>query len=90
MAYPIKVSKDAEKDLLTAKCHYKASGLEQAFDLDFKNQIAYLQANPFLFQVYYRSIRPAHFTHFKYSIHFMINNGEVYILRILHHKQKFK
>lgn len=90
MAYQINVSKDAEKDLLTAKCHYRASGLEQTFDIDFKGQISYLQANPFLFQVYYRNIRRAHFNNFKYSIHFIIHKEEGYILRILHHKQKFK
>jgi len=90
MAYQIKVSKDAEKDLVTAKCHYRVSGLEQAFDIDFKNQISYLKANPFLFQIYYRNIRRAHFNMFKFSIHFIIHKDTVYILRILHHKQMFK
>lgn len=90
MAYKINVSKDAEKDLLIAKCHYKVSCLEDTFDNDFKSQIAYLKANPFLYQVYYRNVRRAHFITFKYSIHFIIHNDAVYILRVLHHKQKFK
>ncbi len=90
MAYQIKVSKDAEKDLLTAKCHYRISRLEQDFDNDFKSQISYLRANPFLFQIYYRNVRRAHFSTFKYSIHFIIHNDAVFILRVLHHKQKFK
>lgn len=89
MAYQINVSKDAEKDLLTAKCHYRVSGLEETFDTDFINQIAYLKANPFLFQIYYRNVRRAHFNTFKFSIHFIIHNEVVYILRVLHHKQKF-
>jgi hypothetical protein len=90
MAYQINVSKDAEKDILTAKCHYRVSGLEQTFDADFKSQISYLRANPFLFQIYYRNVRRAHFNTFKYSIHFIVHNDAVYILRVLHHKQKFK
>tara|TARA_R110002050_G_scaffold104076_3_gene213400 strand:+ start:316 stop:588 length:273 start_codon:yes stop_codon:yes gene_type:complete len=90
MVYNINVSKDAEKDLLTAKCHYKVSRLEDTFDNDFKSQIAYLKANPFLYQVYYRNVRRAHFNTFKYSIHFIIHNDAVYILRVLHYKQKFK
>ena len=90
MAYQINVSKDAEKDILTAKCHYRISGLEESFDNDFKSQIAYLKANPFLYQIYYRNVRRAHFSTFKYSVHFIIHNDAVYILRVLHHKQKFK
>lgn len=90
MVYKINVSKDAERDLLTAKCHYNVSGLEDTFDNDFKSQITYLKANPFLYQVYYRNVRRAHFTTFKYSIHFIIHNDAVYILRVLHYKQKFK
>ena len=90
MVYNINVSKDAEKDLLTAKCHYKVSRLEDTFDNDFKSQIAYLKANPFLYQIYYRNVRRAHFNTFRYSIHFIIHNDAVYILRVLHHKQKFK
>ncbi|NAS12218.1 type II toxin-antitoxin system RelE/ParE family toxin [Poritiphilus flavus] len=90
MAYQIKISKDAEKDLLTAKCYYRVSGLEQNFDKDFKSQISYIRANPFLFQTYYRNIRRAHFDSFKYAIHFILHHDVVYILRILHHKQKFK
>lgn len=90
MVYRINVSKDAEKDILTAKCHYRISGLEQSFDSDFMSKIAYLKANPFLFRIYYRNVRRAHFKTFKFLIHFMIKNDSVYILRVLHHKQKFK
>ncbi|MBT8183361.1 MAG: type II toxin-antitoxin system RelE/ParE family toxin [Eudoraea sp.] len=90
MEYQVKVSKDAEKDILTAKCHYRISGLEKLFDDDLIEQVAYLKANPFLFQIYYRNIRRAHFNNFKYSIHFIVQSDTVYILRVLHHKQKFK
>lgn len=90
MQYQINISKEAEKDLLTAKCHYRLSGLEQTFDIDFVSQITYLRVNPFLFQVYYRNVRRAHLNTFKYAIHFIIHNDIIYVLRVLHHKQKFK
>ena len=88
MAYQIKVSKDAEKDLRTAKFHFAISGLENEFDKDFLTHIDYLKGNPFLFQMYYRKVRRIHFRAFKYSIHYIIENEIVYILRILHHKQE--
>ena len=90
MGYQISVSKDAEKDLLTAKCHYRISGLEKDFDSDFMAQIDYLRANPFLFQIYYRNVRRVHFSGFKFSIHFIVHHEAVYILRVLHHRQMFK
>ncbi|WP_117884196.1 type II toxin-antitoxin system RelE/ParE family toxin [Aureibaculum luteum] len=90
MAYQIKVSKEAERELSIAKCYYKISNLEEHFDSDFKKQIKYLEANPFLFRFYYRNVRLVHFDDFKYSIHFIIKNKVVYILKILHHKQEYK
>lgn len=90
MGYQVNVSRDAEKDILTAKCHYRISGLEEDFDNDFMAQIDYLRANPFLFQIYYRNVRRVHFNGFKYSIHFIVQNDIAYIIRVLHHKQKFK
>jgi len=90
MAYQVNISTDAEKDLQTAKCFYRISGLEKDFDTDFVGQIEYLKNNPFLFQVYYRNVRRLHFHHFNYSIHYFIKRQSVYILRILHHKQDYK
>jgi len=89
MEYQVKVSKQAEKDILTAKCHYRISGLEKQFDDDFIKQVAYLGANPLLFQIYYRNVRRAHFDSFKYSLHFIVEKKTVFVLRILHYKQKF-
>lgn len=90
MAYQVRVSKDAERDILAAKCYFRISGLEKLFDDDFMKQVAYLEANPFLFQIYYRNVRRAHFDNFKYSLHFIVKEDSVYGLRVLHHKQKFK
>ncbi len=87
MEYPINISKDGEKDLQTGKCFYRFSGLEDDFNTDFIGQIAYLKSNPFLFKVYYRNVRRLHFQDFNYSIHYLIREQNVSILRILNHKQ---
>jgi len=80
MEFQIKISQEAERDLQTAKCFYKAKGIESQFDKEFMAQIAYLRSNPYLFQLYYRSIRKVHFDTFKYLIHYIIEKEAVLIL----------
>jgi plasmid stabilization system protein ParE len=87
MEFQIKISQEAEKDLQTAKCFYRAKGIENQFDKEFLAQIAYLKLNPYLFQLYYRSVRKVHFDTFKYSIHYIIEKEEILILRVLHQLQ---
>lgn len=89
MEYQIKVSQEAERDIILAKCHYKISGQDKIFDKDLLAQIDYLKVNPYLIQIYYRDVRRIHFKNFLYSIHFIIKHESVYILRVLHQKQKF-
>lgn len=89
MGFQIKVSKEAEKDLLKAECHYKFLGQENTFNDDFVTQLKYLKANPYLFQIYYKNVRVIHLKQFKYSIHYIIENDIVYILRLLHQNEEF-
>lgn len=89
MEYSIQVSKEAEKDLAIAQCYYKAKGLDSEFKEDFLEQIKYLQANPYLFQIHYRTIRKISFNTYKYAIHYTIDNDIVYIFRILNHRQEY-
>ena len=90
MEYQIKVSEEAEKDIVLTRCHYKALVQEKIFDKDFVTQIEFLKANPHMFQIYYRNVRRIHFKNFLYLLHFVIENESVYILRLLHQKQKFE
>ncbi len=90
MEYQIKISKEAEKDLVIAKYHYKSSGLENDFIKDYILQIKYLKANPYLFQIRYKRVRKIHFKNYKFSIHYIIDNDIVYILRILSHAQEYQ
>lgn len=87
MAYQIKVSNEAERQLSIAQCFYKASSLDDLFNQDFLKLINSLEANPLVFRAYYRNVRRTYFDNFKYSIHYIVNKREVYILAILHHKQ---
>lgn len=86
MGYQINVLKDAEKDIIIAKCHYRIVGLKDDLDNDFLAQMDYLGTNAF----YYKNVRRVHFKEFKYSIRFIIQIDTGYILRLLHHKQKVK
>ena len=88
MEYDVRASTQASKDLTIAQCHYRASNIEDAFNIDFKTQIGYIKSNPYLFQIYYRNVRKVHLSSFKYSIHYVIKNKTVYILRILGQNQK--
>jgi len=90
MAYQIQVSKESEKDLAKAICHYKIKGVEENFLDDFITQINYLKWNPFLFQIRYKNIRKIHFSNFKYSIHYLVENQIVFILRILNHREEYE
>ena len=89
MEYQIQVSKEAEKDLAIAKHHYTDFGLEYEFTEDYLTQIKYLKANPYLFQIRYKIVRKVHFKIYKYSMHYVIKNDIVYILRILNHSQEY-
>ena len=89
MGFRVRISKEAERDLQTAMCHYKVTGMENSFIQDLKDVLGYLTTNPPLFQVYYRNVRRAHFPNFIYSVHYTVNGDEVSVLRLLHHKQNF-
>ena len=77
MECQIQVSKEAEKDLAIAKCHYKSSGLEQEFTEHLSIQIIYLKANSYLFQIRYKRVRKTHFKTYKYSIPYVIMVGTI-------------
>ncbi len=89
MEYQIQVSKESEKDLAKARCYYKIKGIEENFLDDFITQINYLKSNPLLFQTRYKNVRKIHFNNFKYSIHYIIENQIVFILRILSHREEY-
>lgn len=83
MAFLIKISPVAEKDLVLAFYYFESLIKERAFIDELATLLKYLRKNPYLFQVYYKEVRIVHFTKFNFSIHYLVSNETVYILRIL-------
>ena len=89
MTYKVHISKEAQIELSFAECFFRAKKLEQIFLQDFKKQLQFLKTTPESFQVKYRSVRIVQFERFNYSIHYIIKNDEVLILRILNQRQNY-
>jgi hypothetical protein len=89
MAYNILISKEAEIELGVADCYFRTKNLERAFREDFVKQLEFLERTPLSFQKKYRDVRVILFNDFNYSIHFIIEDQKVLILRILNQRQNF-
>jgi len=89
MRYKIEISQEAQVELDVTLCFFRAQDikLSKEFLEDFKKGLTFLETNPELFQKRYKEIRIIHFKEFKYSIHYVIHDKSVKILRILHQKQ---
>jgi len=89
MIYKVHISKEAQIELSVAECFYKSRNLDQEILADLSRQLRMLKAMPESFQIKYRGIRIVSFEKFNYSIHYMIQDSRVLILRILNQKQNF-
>ncbi|WP_425235629.1 type II toxin-antitoxin system RelE/ParE family toxin [Ulvibacterium sp.] len=89
MTYKIHISREAQIELSIAECFYKSKNLDREFLTDFSQQLQFLKAMPESFQVKYRNIRILNFERFNYSIHYIIKDSQILILRILNQKQNF-
>ena len=89
MAFKILISKEAEIELEVADCYFRTKNLEKAFREDFYKQLEFLKNTPLSFQKKYRDIRIILFTAFNYSIHYIVEDNTVLILRILNQRQNF-
>lgn len=89
MAYTLFFEEQVVEDYERAKEYYATilASLEERFSTEFLAQLGILENNPFLYQERYRSIRLAHLKSFPYSVHYIIEEERVYILRLLHQKQ---
>ena len=89
MRYKIELSQEAQIELDVNLCFFRAQDLDlsKEFLEGFKRCLTFLATNPELFQKRYKEIRIVHFEEFKYSIHYVIHDKSVKILRILHQKQ---
>ena len=89
MAYKVSISKEAQIEIGAAECFFRVKNLEKEFLSDFSRQLQFLKTTPESFEVKYKGIRIIQFEKFNYSIHYLITNDEVLILRILNQRQDF-
>lgn len=89
MVYKVSISKEAQIELGIAECYYRLRGMEENFLADFSNQLQFLKTTPESFQVKYKDIRILQFKTFNYSIHYIIKENKVLILRILNQRQNY-
>ncbi|MGB7785898.1 MAG: type II toxin-antitoxin system RelE/ParE family toxin [Salinimicrobium sp.] len=89
MAYRVVISREAEVELGIADCYFRTKDLEKVFWTDFLKQLEFLEKTPLSFQKKYREIRIILFNDFNYSIHYIVEEKTVFILRILNQRQDF-
>lgn len=89
MAFRVRLSIDADRELKKAECFYEAMDKKMEFLIDFDEHIEFLEQNPYLFQIRYRNVRIAHFKIFPYSLHFNIINENVTVLNIVRQSQSY-
>ncbi len=91
MKYNLVYYEEAKLDVVNAKLWYsiQQKDLDKRFAIAVKSAILVLQNNPFLYQVKHKNIRIAHVKTFPYGVHFYVNNNQIVIVAILHHKKQY-
>ena len=92
MIFKIQVSEEAEIQIFEANIYYSeiSKDLAERFNNELIKTIDYLMENPEYFQNKYRGIRIVLTNNFPYSVHYMIKNQTVFVLKMLHQKQFYK
>ena len=89
MIYKLVISPEAYRDIELAECFYKTKSLNSSFLNDLNTQFVFLENAPLSRQIRYRSIRIHLLDIYKYSIHYIVNNDVVMILRVLNQAQAY-
>lgn len=91
MSYHIKLTDEAKLNIVEASEYYLkiSKSLENKFQTDLINTIDKLKESPQHHQIRYRGIRIAHLKKFPFSIHFLIQEDIIYVLKILHQKRYY-
>jgi len=92
MSFKIVISEEAEIQIFEAYFYY--SEINESLANRFKNEliktIDYLSVNLEYFQNKYREIRIVLTKKFPYSVHYIVQNKTVLVLKVLHQKQFYK
>ncbi len=92
MQYFIEISDDAKPTIKEVSEYYAEISipLKDRFEVELTKSVELLFINPLLHQVRYRKIRIAFTVVFPYGIHYIVENENIYVLKILHTKKLFK
>lgn len=92
MSFKIVISEEAEFQIYKAYMYYSEinDALAERFNDELVEAIDFLKENPEHFQNRYREIRIVLTKNFPYSVHYIIKNNTVYVLKMLHQKQFYK
>ncbi|PQB08334.1 hypothetical protein BST83_15275 [Polaribacter filamentus] len=92
MLFKIEISEEAENQIFEAYFYYSeiSESLGKSFNTELINTIDYLREKPGYFQSRYNGVRIVLTTKFPYSVHYVIKNETVFVLKILHQKQFYK
>lgn len=89
MADKIFFSEDAKLDIYRAKCQYDLAQKGDLFLDDIFNILEVVKLMPQAFQIRYDSVRVVALEHFRFSLHYEINNNEIKVWRVLHQSQDY-
>lgn len=92
MIFNIQISEEAESQIFEAKFYYAeiSKELAERFNSELIKTIDYLKQNPEYFQDRYKGIRIVFTKKFPYSVHYVVKNETVSVLKVLHQKQFYK
>lgn len=82
MVVKVVYSEQAQIDVHKAKCYFDLIGKGEEFLDDLFHQEDLIRAMPEMYQIKYRKVRISNFQYFKYSIHYLFENGQVFIYRV--------
>lgn len=89
MAYKIVLSPEAFREIELAECYFKINRIERSFLMDLNEQLIYLEKFPLSRQIRYNNIRIHLLVKFNYSLHYVVREKNVYILKFLNQSQDF-
>lgn len=82
-------SEQAQIDIHRAKCFFDLSGKGDDFLDDLFRHEDLIRLMPEMYQIKYKMIRIANMENFKYAIHYIFQNKQVYIYKIYPHSQDY-
>jgi mRNA-degrading endonuclease RelE of RelBE toxin-antitoxin system len=89
MTYKILFSPEVFKEIELAECYFRVKRLDRSFLTDLNKQFIFLESFPHSRQIRYKNVRIHLLEKFNYSLHYTIENHNVYILHLLNQKQDF-